>query len=341
MVRGIGDAEPDYIAFLAKQIVGAVVQARANAGPVRASWSSAPLKLGVNRRVPSADGKAVTMGQYASGPCDSQVRVLCLQGGTRPILLMQHACHPYCISPAQTLISPDFPGYAVRAMTHAGVDSLFINGCAGDIATLRASAGQAGAKEEGEKLASAALQAHASARPDSSARLWVGSTKVQLAYDTLPDSNQLQTIETLAGKPAPDEPSVKTRIRLAMQQWRTAFDNAVVRKPDSTLELKPQTAQVSLLRIADGALAILPGEPFFTIGQEIQTRINHSRVAVAGYGHGFCGYVPTPDAYSLGGYEIDLAHLYLNLWRTSPGSAARLVDSAVLLWNSSTKEIGS
>jgi len=89
---------------------------------------------------------------------------------------------------------------------------------------------------------------------------------------------------------------------------------------------------VSLLRLGRGAFVFLPGEVFFEIGERTAAMLPADPVAVAAYGHGYIGYVPTAEAYAEGGYEPNESHRYVGLWRLHPNTGARLNQAAYDLW---------
>ncbi|MDZ4818969.1 MAG: hypothetical protein SGJ20_08360 [Planctomycetota bacterium] len=62
-------------------------------------------------------------------------------------------------------------------------------------------------------------------------------------------------------------------------------------------------ADVALLQIGDGAIAFLPGEPFVETGLAIRQQSPFAFQAVVGYSEATIGYIPTDEAFALGGYE--------------------------------------
>jgi len=60
------------------------------------------------------------------------------------------------------------------------------------------------------------------------------------------------------------------------------------------------------------------GEPFAAIGQAVKAQSPWPATWFGGYTGGWAGYVPTADAYPLGGYEVDTSPF-------TPGAADRLV----------------
>ena len=91
-----------------------------------------------------------------------------------------------CLGPEHRLISPDFPGHAVAVLEEAGHQSLYLNGCSGDIGPHQAFQGPQAARNEGGKLAEAVLNACRQARPEESPLLRADSARFQLPYDDLP-----------------------------------------------------------------------------------------------------------------------------------------------------------
>ena len=133
-LRGIGPADEKYLAVLESQIYEAADAAAESKRPVQVFWGTAPVEIGINRRqIDPNDNKAV-LGRNPGRPRDREVHVLRLQGDDLSTVLFVHACHPYCLGPEHCLISPDFPGHAVTVLADHGHQSIFLNGCAGDIA---------------------------------------------------------------------------------------------------------------------------------------------------------------------------------------------------------------
>ena len=79
------------------------------------------------------------------------------------------------------------------------------------------------------------------------------------------------------------------------------------------------------------AIAALPGEVFFQIGQRIAARIDADPVWAAAYCHGYIGYVPARDSFAQGGYEVEESHRYVGLWRVSPSTEDLLQEQIDLL----------
>lgn len=330
-IRGLGPADEAYLAGLAESVLAAAAQASASKCPVRASWGTAPVSLGVNRRQ-KVPGNGVVLGFYPDGPADAAVRVLRLVGGGHSILLFAHACHPYCLGAECSLISPDFCGHAAAALAEQGHDSLYLNGCAGDISPLRPYEGPAAARAEGRRLADAVVKSLAAARPEAFPALRIGSRRCLLPLDAVPPPDALaraldgQDRTVRDAERGSDE--VRDRLQRAGRDWLSDLRQTL----GGGASLPPVPARLSVLRIGRGGLIALPGEVFFDLGARLAARLDADPVCVAAYVHGYIGYVPTRDAYADGGYEVDEAHRYLGLWRLAPEAGEMLVDEAARLW---------
>ena len=62
---------------------------------------------------------------------------------------------------------------------------------------------------------------------------------------------------------------------------------------------------VHVLRIGPVVLAGVEGEPFAELGLEIKAASPFPHTWFGGYVGGWVGYIPTPDAYPLRGYEVE------------------------------------
>lgn len=323
-LRGIGRADEEYLCNLESRILGAASQAAVSTLPVEVAWGESPLEISVNRRqIDPATGKSV-LGRNPDGPTDRSVKVLYLRGEGFSAALFNYACHPYCLGPEHTTISPDFPGHAVAFLEARGYHALFLNGCSGDIAPLRACEGPCAAKSEGEKLAEAVILACKNATVEKSASLQANSVRFQLDHDDLPSIDWLaQEIKKSDNTVRPEDRQdqrVLARVQAAWDEWladlRTATENG------QPLPLIP--ARVSLVRVGSGAIVALPGELFYEIGERIARHIRATHVCVAAYCHGYIGYVPTRSAYPQGGYEVEESHRFVSLWRVSSNAESTI-----------------
>ena len=84
-----------YLANLVHLLAGAVAMARATAVPCRLGYGQGEVRIGINRRERTADGRII-LGQNPSGPVDPRVAVLRIDGvdGRPQAAILNYACHP-------------------------------------------------------------------------------------------------------------------------------------------------------------------------------------------------------------------------------------------------------
>ena len=330
-MRGSDDVDESYLDTVESRIVAAATEAKNKLQPATPAWGQAPLTIGVNRRERLPDG-TVRLGTNPNGPTDRSVRVLCLNSPGKRVVLFEYACHPYCLGGNSNLISPDFFGHAAAVLAARGVDSVYLNGCGGDIAPIRGFQGAEAARQEGQRLADAVLAASESAQLDDDSHFGVVSTRLGIPHnDLIPLSvvrGQMEAEDTTVRDEERTNPLVQDRLRAAWHDWMADLEAAVADRK----ELAPIPARLSLLRLGRGAIVFLPGEVFYAIGQRIASRLDAKNVIVAAYSHGYVGYIPTAQSYAEGGYEVNEAHRYIGLWQKTP-MAESILEAAVLqLW---------
>jgi neutral ceramidase len=104
--------------------------------PARVRYEREPVQVGFNRRLMTPKG--VVMAPNPHGQVLPWVDVLQIEGldSKRIAVLFSHAAHPVIVHEASTLITADYPGFAVAALRKsqggAGV-FMFAQGCGGNI----------------------------------------------------------------------------------------------------------------------------------------------------------------------------------------------------------------
>lgn len=317
VMRGFADADEDYNDLLHARALQAVRDAVADATDAQAGWARAPLRIAVNRRQPDAQ-RGVVLGKNPDGPAPRDVSVVCLQTQTRRIALLTYAVHPYCFDTTSSLISPDLHGYARDALAEAGIDAVYLNGCAGNISPTRAFEGVAAARALGKQMAAAVQTAWQNATLTTCTNATAASVRFDIPNDEVGDIEPFASYDLDGDHTVKDAERQNTlvadRLRRAHRQWYEDMRAAL----DTAGDLPPRKARITVMHVAGGTLAILPGEVFYEIGERIERALGASPCAVAAYGHTFIGYLPTAEAYPLGGYEVDEAHRYIGWWRASP-----------------------
>jgi hypothetical protein len=84
--------------------------------------------------------------------------------------------------------------------------------------------------------------------------------------------------------------------------------------------------ELHLLQVGPAVLAGIPCEPFAELGLAVKSRSPFPHTWFGGYVGGWSGYIPTPEEYPHGGYEVETSPF-------TPEAAARVVDGTVAALN--------
>jgi hypothetical protein len=235
----------------------------------------------------------------------------------------------------------------VWPIRQAGAQAVFLTGCCGQINTghtARASLAVehatalrsfAEAERLGRILAGVALQAVERAIPPGGAPLAVVSpaapvralrreVDLPLLLVEPPDQlhRQAAAWREQAASLLRSGATGEARLLQSSAQWADATADMA----DPTPSVR---AEVMVLALGELTLVLLPGEPFFELGQAIKRRAGR-RVVVLGYANGSPGYLPHRSAYAEGGYEVvEAHHFYGQPTAFAPEAGERLVEAAI------------
>lgn len=264
-------------AEIVDKIAAAAQQAAGELRPVSVGYGEDEIGFGINRRK-VIDGRAV-VSLNPDGPNDPRVKVLRFDDGRSltPIAVLMHAvCHPCFFTwgdkgslphpNGYPKMSADFPGEAqtfVESVYGGGTHALFIQGCAGDI------------------------------RPNLPG----------FPYRCADEADIQWAGRDLGGAVVRSLARSMVRERLAARTHHYP-----IRVASTTLDLPgkeaPVPAELMALKIGPFLLLTMPGEPMVEYGFKLEKAIADRAIPIiVGYANGNIGYIPTADAYPVGGYE--------------------------------------
>jgi hypothetical protein len=330
--------------------------------PARIAADSGISRVAVNRRETAPDGRTVT-GVNPHGPIDPQVFVARIDGmaGDPLAAIVGYTMHPTTMGPTNRLVSADWPGHLKRTVEAiTGATCLFVQGATGDIGpgpdgftddvgVIRRIGAEVGAEaarvylgmrlppvryahervwESGAPLG----KWHAIALPEEEPVVRATERQVHLPVRPMP---------TLAEAEADVRDAVGHLNALKRQGASAAAIEAatfVAKRTNMTL-FRVQTfggrdrfpLRLHLLQIGPVVLAGAECEPFMAIGTAIKEQSPFARTWFGGYTGGWFGYVPMPDAYPHGGYEVDTSPY-------APEAAAVLVAETVAALDDLTRQ---
>jgi hypothetical protein len=296
-----------YRADLTRKIAGAAAAAWAGRQEARFLYASGESRIGVNRRERLPDGRII-LGQNPSGPIDRRLDVVRLDtaGGAPLATLVGFACHPVSQGGRMTHLSADIPG-RMRAAAEAltGSPCLFIQGAAGNINPVQMEHSYEPARRLGTILGAVVVQAYEEAEPEPAER--IGTLRADLSLPAM----SFPTVE--AGRSAVEALEAEhQRLRAAGAasgslwwcEHRLKRARAMRESRESGQPLPTVAAEVSAFHIGPLAAVTVPGELFCEIGMRIKAASPFPHTLIAGYTNGSVGYLPTPEAYDEGGYEV-------------------------------------
>lgn len=344
-----------------KQTVAATVsRAVANVRPARIGVAVGEARgIGGNRRPIRKDGRVRTWDFSHSqevvdwGPVDDEVKVLRIEdeAGSPFACAFSYTCHPNTCWAADYL-SADYPGHAdrvIRAVKGKHMVNVFLNGASGNIDTFKnmrlpeavwhsPAAFEPGVPVQktfdeveryGNILGGEALklleQAHAEECADEvmSHSVWVDLP----CYDFSDADRAREALE--AGKTRLEKlrarKAGKEKILDAELDCRLIEQKLSLYKAGLTEAENPNEVQVIAIN-RQIAFVGIPADYFVEFGLEIKKKSPFPFTFVAAHANGFCGYLPTREAYRQGGYEP-----YCLYSKYLPGAGQKIAKSAVSL----------
>lgn len=334
-VRAGMELVPAYMETLVNQAVGAARQAQFNLRPALVGAGYGRSGVAVNRRLPLPGGRVV-VSQNPAGYTDETVTVARIDAvdGSPIAAVVGYACHPITLAFQNRLLSPDYPG-VVRGVVErlTGATCLFIQGCAGDQMPIEALTGDLTVHRRlGTRLGTDAASAYFTIDP--AARRW--------EFDRVVESGApLGLQRPMPAEPAPTgvrvvdgtvtmplrhlgDPQELAAARSAIRDELSALRASGAPDPeivDAMFRMKRaamrsdwwdmfgdrRSVEIGLhgLRIGPFAMVGFPGEPFAQIGAAVRESSPFAVTLMRGYTNGWQGYVPTADAFPLGGYEVE------------------------------------
>jgi hypothetical protein len=339
-----------YMKSLPGKVAEAAGIARRVAVPARVGTGSGSCGINVNRRPTTPDGFMFT-GRNWKGFSDHQVQVTAiddLQG--KPIAtLVNFACHPTILGPANRVLSPDYPGHARRTVEqNIGGLCLFLQGAAGNQGPVITFVGDIEAprrlgKRLGLEAAKVRVEIDPTPRKERLVEILGSGADLGMYVDepTGEPDDTLRVVNSTVQLPAAEFPPLAEIERdfddlmRKLQKARTTGDEKAIkaavmaskrswiRRNLARLAQKDSIeVHLQAIRVGDTAFVGVPAEPFAEIGAEVKRRSKAPHTVFCGYTNGLFAYVPTAIAYEEGGYEV----------RTTPfkaGADRELADACV------------
>jgi len=342
-----------YYEYLPDHAATAALTAVRGLRPARVAAGAGESRVAVNRRERAPDDRMAT-GVNFDGIIDPQVFVLRIDGGNGCPLatVVGYTMHPTTMGPTNRRFSADWPGHLKRTVEGiTGAICLFAQGATGNVGpgpegftddprVIRRLGGLVGCEaarvylglrippmrfrhervwESGAPLGK--WQGVPEAEPEPRVRVVTRELRLPLQPQLALADAEAQAeaarrrLNDLVHRRAPAaevEAATFATKRAAMTQARS---QAFAGRSELPVELH-------LLQIGPAVLAGIPAEPFAEIGLAIKSRSPFPHTWFGGYVGGWSGYIPVPEEYPRGGYEVETSPF-------TPDAAGRVIEGTV------------
>ena len=291
------EREPGYEKDLVSKLVEGIREAKANLTRAKVYAGKGRLGEAVNRRVKMLDGSLYPLGKLAhvehlaDGPVDTEVGVV--RFGDEKMRAVgtfyNYAAHPICLWARSCHISADYPGAASAQLEHeTGAVALFTNGGCGNIAPQKQMTGSQRAHQLGTNLAQEVLKTFTICEPIPATRLGFQSVLLPLPVR-----------------------------REIAEKWDMH---------ERVRNVETVEGELNVCAFGEVALVGVPGEAFVEMALEIKERSPFKYTYLLYITNDDLLYIPTPQSYDQGGYEVSVAVL-------GPQAFGMLVEEAVRILN--------
>lgn len=313
-------ADPSYVSALISRSVAAIKRAHANLCPAVIRVGSVNKNpFAFNRRYFMKDGRVVTNPGKLNpdivrpeGPVDREIGLLTVeQDGMPRAILANITNHTDTIG--ADMVSADWPGQMEKFIQHRlGQDVLVVTltGPEGninhfDVKSRRNQTCYGEAKRIGAGYGGIVLNAARKLKPLRARSLRVGRTQAVIAYQTV-TAEQVREAKAILRKKGKGRTGNLTSEDLARGDLAVAkyFARQLIQFHRQCSGRRRTFDLVALKFGKSLGIVSVPGEPFTQVGLAIKRGSPFERTFVAALGHGACGYVPMPECFERGGYEI-------------------------------------
>lgn len=327
------EADENYCSFVAEKIAEVIVKAWESRSDAQVGIAVGhENRIAFNRRFVMKNGRHQTHPGKGNpdivrpaGPTDPDVGVMAFKGkdGTMLGLIVNFACH--CTVMGGTEFSADYPFYLAETLRKEFGDqclTVFLQGASGDVTQVANTLprepefGEKWAWKIGTRLGGEVIKTVALADFVDSAPLQVARATVRLTRRQVPERMLEEAKRVLSEDAAPDVERIYAReiVLLAEEVKKQPF-----------LE-----AEVQVIAVGRGAIVAIPGELFCQFGLDIKRASPFPVTLIATCANGMVGYLPTPEAFKGGGYEVRLARSS----QLMPDAGNQLVGEALQLLQS-------
>ena len=292
----------EYTDRFKDEMVALVGRALAARKPSKVLTGQGIVRFAVNRRR-NKEGR-LTSTTELRGPNDHAVPVIKVvdECGKTTAILFGYACHNTTVG--TYFICGDYAGYAQHEVErmHPGATAMYFQGCGSDQNPLprRKCPNFSKVVQYGRELAAAVDQVLTEEMVEREPTLVTKYVEVELALQAPPSREEIEK----TAKGDVDGPNKGDRVGWAKKVLKMAGASG---KLPETYPYPVEYWQIGSLK-----LFALGGETMSGYSVALKKRFGDDTV-VMGYSNDVMSYIPTPEAWDEGGYEVTLAHYVFGL----------------------------
>jgi neutral ceramidase len=355
--------EIEYMLHLRSQVLAAVDEASTNLREGRMAAGKGQAGMSINRREKLPNGRVV-IGHNPCGPVDHEVGVARFDDNDgRPIAcVVNYACHPTVMGPQNLEVSADFPGVVRRVVEqNTNAMCLFLQGAGANVAARRSiSDNFADLEDQGAILGLEAAKVFRSLRT----RRILQTREIRESFgpqviwtDHIEEEASIKYFGVLVRRvefplrplPVFDDAQAELQRRevalrdmmatgqsglpVTLARHQRDWAKRVLAEVRADRRHHTVSADLQVIRVNDLVLVGTPAEPFVEIGLALKAKSSVANTFPVGYANGYFSYLPWPDAYADGGYEVEEAWKRWLVAGPAPECAGIVADSGVDLIN--------
>jgi len=334
------DPPPDqaWLSILKRKIAGAAYLAWKSKREAELGFGQSYLEgLSVNRRERTSEGKII-LGSNLEGEVDYTLGVIGIKdtSGNPMGALMNYACHPVVLGYDNLLISADYPGYATEMLERIKGErfiAMFTNGATGDINPREALKGFEEARQMGQIIGAESFKVLERMSFTSDIKLDIESKFLELPLSPLPTLEIAErTVEERREELNKLEEEKADKLAQKLAWYKLNWAEQVLELVRSGKRMVKVPFEVQVIALGDTMLVALPGEAFVKLGLEIKEELEQYPTLLIGYANGCIGYIPSPEAYEQGGYEVETSYMFYQMPAVlSPEAWNMIKDTAIHL----------
>jgi neutral ceramidase len=305
LVEGKSDRDIQWENKMIGIAAGTVKSAINNLKKVSIAQGRVPVQIGFNRRLNKSSNNTI-MAPNPNGPILKETDVVFIKDIESEIaVLFSYAAHPVSVHATSTEFTADYPGYAARYIQskYPGSIAVFLQGCGANVnSTLLG--GYEAAESDGDTLGKAVLKSAESIKTVKPCAIFYAQHDFYLPYiDMDKETAELvikridESFEAMKQK----NPDFK-RDMSQMDLYNWAQKMKYIAENKASYHGVPYEAQAVALGKSLVIIA-LPDEVFSDYALYLKEHSPFEQTIVLGFTNGVRGYIPSAEAFFLGGYE--------------------------------------